>query len=640
MINSKVYPVQSPRGADIIISGYDDGLHIIWRGGPLLSERSRTITESDGYGSYNQKEWNDAVSITRTVKDSEKPLVMESVLADDKPSYESETGELDEEEPYPAIVQELKLSLGSPVLRLATPDIPSSSSLQPKVEIPLIVELRIVVVAACADGSVRLITLPLTPPSASTKRENRLGSQICTILPPKPFKTIPRDVSLSWTSRSVASHSAEADNMDLDEPSSQHHRKENRGHVEDDNLDLLVAVSASGTFEQVHLVRVPIAFDKMNGGQIPTNAQPFRTLNLPSSANHVSFNPSPYPSRRHSQLLIADAKGCLKVYDPFAADSARSRPSSRDSGSESVADLGGWVVAFQSGFQMPKDTMSSFPGLAQRRRFIDASWVCGGRSIVALLDDGEWGVWDVEGGAPKSNSSSTTASLTDFAIRGFIGDTSGTEASITSEAKSRAASRLAPMTPNTRKSRQESLFTGAAKHVAGAAIRGGLSAAVTTGSHGTTDDSVILWYGSEAYHIPSLQSLWQRSLSSSGRDIGSLYGPGLSRIEGLDLSGEVLNSIDQFSAKASAVNVGNITQRDFLITGEHRLIITTPTRPQTPAKSLFARENGSPVTQTFDQQLLDRGELDLGGMDRLLDNMTGIERTNGLVKNKRVGFAR
>lgn len=640
LITSKVYPVQSHRGADIIISGYDDGLHFVWRGGPLLSERSRIVVDADADGSDDEREWNNAISITKTDGESAKPLVTEDVLPSDKPSYESETGELDEDEPYPAIVQELKLSLGSPVLRIATPDIPPPSSIQPKVEIPLVVELKIIVVAACADGSVRLITLPLTPPSASTKQKNRLGAQVCTILPPKPYKTIPRDVSLSWTSRIIVHPPAETDDMDMDDPSNHHHRRENRGHVEDDNLDLLVAMSLSGAYEQVHFVRVPITFNKWDGGKIPTDARPFRTLNLSTSADHIFFNPSPYSSRRHSQLLIADAKGSLKVYDPFATDSPRSRPSSRDSGSDSVAELGAWVVAFQSGFRMPKDTMSSFPGLAQRRKFIDVRWVCGGRSIVALLDDGEWGVWDVDGGAPKSHVSSNTASLTDFAIRGFIGDTTGSDAPATSDVKSRAAPRLAPMTPNTRKTRQESLFSGATKRVAGAAIRGGLSTAVTAGSHGTTDDSIILWHGSEAYHIPSLQSLWQRSVSSSGRDMGSLYGPGLSRIEGLDLSGEILNSIDQFVAKATAVNVGNITQRDFLVTGEHRFIITTSTRPQTPAKSLFARENGSPVTKAVDQQLLDRGELDLGGMDRLLDNMTGIERTNGIGKGKRVGFVR
>ncbi|GAB7357475.1 hypothetical protein MBLNU459_g0012t1 [Dothideomycetes sp. NU459] len=631
---SQVYPVQSPRGAEIVISGYDDGLYIVWRGGPLLSEHRQTVADPDAHHSDHDRGSRDALSITKMSGKSRKLLVTEDVLAEDKPHYEPDAGEMDEDDPYPAIVQDLKLCLGSPVLRLAIPSLSSSPGWHTTAQIPLIVQMRIVVVALCADGSVRLITLPLTPPTTSTQKKNRLGAQICTIFPPTPFKSTPHDVALTWTPKSVMRPLDEADDVDMDASN------QASGATEDDDLDLLVAVSTSGISEQVHFVRVPVTFEKWTGGKIPAHVQAFRTLSLAAAAKRISFNTSTYPSRKHSQLLIADAKGSLKVYDPLASDPGRSRPSSRDSGSESVSDLGAWVIAFDTGFRMSKDTASNLPSLAQRRKFLDARWICGGRSILVLLDDGEWGVWDVDGGRPKSDQSSATSNMADFAIRGFIGDTSGSDAPISSDVKSRAAPRLAPMTPNTRRNRQESLFSGPTSRASGAAPKGGLSAAMTAGSHGTFDDSVVLWYGGEAYHIPSLQSLWQRSVSSSGRDIGSLYGPGLSRIEGLDLSGEVLNSIEQFPAKATAVSVGNIVQRDFLVVGEHRVIITIPTKPQTPTKSMFARDNGSSVTKAFDQQLLDRGELDIGGVDRLLDSMTGTERMNGIGKGKRVGFVR
>ncbi|KAH0023686.1 hypothetical protein KCU78_g5342, partial [Aureobasidium melanogenum] len=137
----------------------------------------------------------------------------------------------------------------------------------------------------------------------------------------------------------------------------------------------------------------------------------------------------------------------------------------------------------------------------------------------------------------------------------------------------------------------------------------------------------------------SLASLWQRSLNSSGKDIGSLYGPGLSHIEGLDLSGEILNGIAQVPIRSTAINLGPISQRDFVVTGEYRLVIIQSMRPQTPSKSLFAQatagvSNGPSI---FDQQLLERGELDLGGMDRLLDGMGS--KNNGFATKKRVGFA-
>ncbi|KAH0356709.1 hypothetical protein KCU81_g411, partial [Aureobasidium melanogenum] len=91
--------------------------------------------------------------------------------------------------------------------------------------------------------------------------------------------------------------------------------------------------------------------------------------------------------------------------------------------------------------------------------------------------------------------------------------------------------------------------------------------------------------------------------------------------------------------RSTAINLGPISQRDFIVTGEYRLVVIQSVRPQTPSKSLFAQatagvSNGPSI---FDQQLLERGELDLGGMDRLLDGMSS--KTNGFANKKRVGFA-
>jgi hypothetical protein len=615
---TKVYPVQSPRGADIIISGYDNGLHILWRGGRPLSKASRTVTERVKDFSATRTlhtEWNHPIDATTSP-------VTEDIPDKFKPRYDAEEEELDEDEPYPSLTQELKLSFGSPVLHLALPNIPqASSSLQTKARVPLIVKQRIVLAVACADATLRLITLPLTPPSASAKRNSRLGAQICDLSPSAPSSAMARDVALTWTSSSslsVPDHQMDLDNPEQEQPT-----------TNDEKLDLLVASSTSAHLETLAFYRIPIAFSELTGGKIPTAVAPFHAVPLSSSSQCLRFSTAQYPSRNHSRLLVADVKGNLKIYDPLAP---KDRPSSRASADNASVETGTWISAFNASFHMPKDATSNHPGLAQRRKIVDVAWVSGARAALVLLDRGEWGVWDIEGVTQKKMNA--------FALQGFIGSP---DAAPASELKSRSAHGLAPSTPNTRQQRQESLF-GAPKPAAPATTtaRGGVCAVATAGGHGHLDDSIVLWYGSEAYHISSLAALWQRSLNSSGKDIGSLYGPGLSHIEGLDLSGEILNGVTQFPVRSTAINLGPMSLRDFAVTGEYSLVIIQSMRPQTPSRSLFAQATGGAIngTSIFDQQLLERGELDLGGMDRLLDGMGS--RNNGFAPaatKKRVGFA-
>ncbi|KAJ9620922.1 hypothetical protein H2203_007508 [Taxawa tesnikishii (nom. ined.)] len=327
-------------------------------------------------------------------------------------------------------------------------------------------------------------------------------------------------------------------------------------------------------------------------------------------------------------------KGCVRIYDPLHERGQTQRPSSRDSDYRRANQTGAWLMTFTTGFRMPKNTTSTNPSLASKKRIIDARWVSGGRAIVALLEDGEWGVWDVEGVGPKR---ANTATSTGFVINGFIGDMTSETGALNS-VRGKSLSKLAPMTPNTRRVRQESLF-GGSKFVPGAAPQGGLSASGIVSASGNTDDTIVLWYGQEVYTMPSLNTFWQRSINSSGRDPGSLYSPGLSRVDGVDLSGEIINNVYQFPLRSAPASLGNLAQRDLLVVGEHRVVVLAHTRPPTPAKALFAREPESPTFRE-DQHLLDRGELDLGGMDRILDGMMGVEATNGFGKAKRVGFAR
>lgn len=572
-------------------------------------------------------EWNGPVS-TILSDQTGTPLVTQPVAANDLPAFEDNEQELDDDEAFLPFVQELNLSLGTSVLDLAVPAPPTvqksgSPSFDPNV--PLLMQTNIVVVAVCADSSVRLITLPLTPPSAAAKRAHTLAAQICTLAPSAPTQAKPRHVALSWTSRALfsgfgANNDEEQAAASLD-PMNQ-------------KLDLLVAVSGYRTGATLDLFRVSTHFDPDLGGKIPTHVDAYQTLQLAAPAARLAFNPSTYPSPKHSQIMFADTKGSLKVYDPLAPESSRSRPSSRDSMQDSVMQYGAWIISFSSPYHVAKDASSAYPALSQRKKIIDASWLSAGRSILVLLSDGEWGIWIVDGTGSSLPTAAHSASLTQFAIKGFIGEGSSSEPAA-QEHRSRSNQRLAPMTPNTRRVRQESLFSGPTNTTSANALKGGISVSPATSGHGTADDSIVMWYAGEAYHIASLASYWQRSANSSGRDVGSLYGPGLARIEGLDLCGEILNDVEQ---TPPCSYVGNITQGDILITAEYRFIFISSPRAQAVTSSLFTRDTGSP-SATFDLQLLEKGELDLGGVDRFLDGMGGAQN-NGFGRAKRVGFAR
>lgn len=595
---SVIYPIQSPQGATIIVSGYDDGLHLVWKGGKPMRQASRSLTQKRDM----------PVSIHERDETTQEPLVTQPISPDGRPGFESDNEEAEDDDLQPSLTQELKLSMASPVLHLAIPSLPPSSSAEYNPNLPKALQTRIVVVAACADGSVRLVTLPLTPPTTISKLDHRLDAHICD-LAPAGTRTTPRAVSLTWTRTAPESGK---------------------------EIDLLIALAMSSIAAVVNFYRIPIPAYSTMESRIPNEARPFQTVPLNTTARHISFSLSPLPSSRHSHLLIADTKGSVRVYDPLATESpesSRSRPASREDLHDADSASGSWIVSLHTPFYAPKDTDNPYPGLGKRKEILDARWLSVSNAILVLLDDGEWGVWSVDGVGLKANALSAGTPITEFAIRGFIGDSSNTYSSAVPSVKNRASSKLAPMTPNTRRARQESLFTGPTTTVTGQAPRGGISVSPAYGHH--NDDSVVLWYGNEAFHIPSLGSLWKRSISSSGRETGSLYGPDLSRIEGLDLSGELLNDVAQFAPRSAAVSIGSITQRDMLVVGEYHLIIVTSPRLQVPAKSLFARDNGSP-TKMADQSLLDSGELDIGGLDRLLEGMNGA---NGFGKAKRVGFS-
>lgn len=556
--------------------------------------------------------------------DDEEPAKAAAELPPPKAEFEEEEEELDPEKPYPSVIQQLRLSLNTEVLYIAVPQGPAASQLRPEDTVPPIFSTKIVFAVTCTDYSVRIITLPLNPPPDASKQrpldgKSPYGEEIIRIPAHAGHQTVPRGVSLTWTSRSEPRHKQSPDGeMEVDggegataprsrSPRKKQARSRSATGGDGEGFDLLVASHSAelgGLLKlwRFHLTETSIKFT------IPIS--PYQTLTLGKPATKVAFNTAQYPKRRHSQLLIADSSGVAHIYDPFA-------PRKR-SAAGGIAETGAFVALFRTSFENAKANVSSPPALAARKAIIDAAWASDGHHILALLADGEWGIWDIDRSGPNPPSD-----LSAFSLRGFVG-TSESERSGggSSSPKSRGGrSSLAPMTPNTRRRKEETLFHGSSS--SSIPTRGGISVASSPSENGApNEDSVVIWYGTEVHRIPDLAKFWTRTVASDSGS--SLPGPGLSQIHDIPLLGESITSIDQFGTTTKEARMA--VPRDILISAEHRLIITAnATQPvDRDLTTIFAREQAEEQdVRRRDQALLARGELDLGGMDRLLEDMEG-----------------
>lgn len=499
--------------------------------------------------------------------------------------WEAEENQLDPDCPYPHIIQDLDITVGRDtsnqescaVLQLEVPSLHSTTST------PSLFKNTAVVTVACANGSIQILQIPLAPPTSAAKDRVADGVHRSTIELAAPGRPIATNLAIKLLS------------ADDTRPRSQ------SGPLQGQEDQLLIA-SASRTLS---LWAISVKGNKV----VSIDNALIRKIPLSFPASGLSF----HPSSRLAQLLLIDTSGAARIYDLH-------RP-------RTSAQFGDWIMAYHTSFCIPKDKPDLDPTLTQRKKILAAGWVLAGKGILVLLEDGEWGIWDVSSSQPGKR-------VEDFALRGFLGTSSSTEQAEPTKSK-RGVSKLAPMTPNTRKTKADELFTGAPR-APGVAASGGITVQFNNPRTNQADESVAIWYGDEIYAITSTQAFWQRSTSTGG-GFGSLYAPGLSHITDISLSDENITSISQFSVRGSA-GLGQMnTQRDLLISGEHRAVVLQTQRPDKPARNLFQQQIAErPVEAARDQHMLDIGTLDVDGLDRMLDTMAA--GTSNAVARK-VGFA-
>ncbi|OJD27391.1 hypothetical protein ACJ73_01220 [Blastomyces percursus] len=628
--DAKIYPIQSSNGSTIIIYGHGLGIRILWRGGRAFRSQQPEAEEQE-QPKPNGMSNEDVIMII----DSDEETPAPEAKKDNAQSveFEAEEDEIDPSRPFHDILRHIDIQLGGKVLGLAVPTF-SSQQLRSTLEsYPQIFSNVAVFAAACADCSIRLLTIPLTPPS-NPEDSSTWGLQTVT-LSAGSFQAIPVGVAITVTARRPG--------VSGNRYGSQSRNRGTQSFPDsgpNNAWDILVAVNSAEGSGTLSIHRVPITYQPGHPKDsliLPSEpALPIQHLLLQFPAKSISFNPSQYPSDCHSHLLVLFASGSVKIYSCLVSPSRKPPPDRRGPSSDTDSNEadGAWLITLSPEF------CQNSVGIP-RRKLVDAAWVLGGKAIMVLLSDGSWGIWDPEGVGPGSKNYANTShdqntsftrggSVTSFAVSGFISGPIPTSNPPISGAITDTRSSFAPMTPSTRRLREDTLFKGTPVNTTSASsTRGSISVTMTNVSKdGLPDESILIWHGGQNMRIPSLLSLWRNRAKPTGP-----FNPS-SRcrpipIDNLNLLGETQKGITHLvNTSSSADNWGNKHLiPDVLITAEHQLIILTPKLSAPgPADSEPAFQKDLNDSADGDQFMLKRGELDLEGMDRVLSGMAGTRR--------------
>ncbi|KAJ5594499.1 uncharacterized protein N7459_000707 [Penicillium hispanicum] len=618
---AKGYPLLSPNGSSIIIYAHESGLKVVWRGGRRHSEwgepeRSRQERSIKNNG-------DDAVMVI----DSDEEDTPQEPEEPEVASYDfsGEETEIDPAFPFEEILRQIDIPLGSRVLDLAVPRVLPENARSPLDPFPSILASTIVVATVCSDLSTRIVTLPLVPPHPTQTNPQSWHIQTLAIDGGVTHQDIPRGVSLTFTYQE-----SEED---------QDRRKSRSQAGGSGKWDLLVATHSAEGSGVLLLHRVPIREESAGSYSLLEEDLISQRRLLPSPAQTIAFNPSTYPSTRHSNLLVAFHGGCVKVYSCFSvqrSSKAARRTSTAQEEYETTDTEGRWLISLYPGFEHGPS------GRPRRKPIIDADWVLGGQAILVLLEDGEWGVWDLEGAGPgttkgplhrqSSVQGVTGGSLTAFAVSGRIATPpSNTQ----SDAEQRP--RFAPMTPSTKRVREDTLLKGSMTP-ANTSLRGQISVLqMNLSQDSLPDESILLRHGRQSAVIPSLLSLWRSAVRATGTFDASNRCR-VTPIQHVNLMGENFQSIGHLAVPVRRSSPDH-RQHDVLIAAEHQIMILAPALIESDENNSATQHIKPEVIAEHDQMKLRRGELDVEGMGRLLNGMasgTASLRMGSPVKRTRI----
>lgn len=561
--------------------------------------------------------------------------------------FENQEEEISPLEPYKKIIRYIDIIWGTEARHVSTPSIPADLSQLPLRAYPSIFSTHIVVAAACSDFSIRLVTLPLSPPPEGVNDSSKIGTDTIEIAGPYSHKDLPSSISVTHTGK----------NWEGEEAISS--RSSSRGARDTtpagNPWSLLIASTSPTAGGQLLIHQIPILLNS----KLPVdNLVPIQKRYLNSGIGcKVVFNPAAYPDERHSNLLITYPGDSVKLYQCFQASTSRNPRGRRGSTATSDSSFsrssrrglnGKFLLTLRSPFYQAGQSLS------RREHVLDSTWVLSGRAIITLLESGKWGIWDIEGAGPspdsepqnlfrgQATSSGISGSmLTNFSLTGLIQQEKEARYSSHSDAQESNSRALAPKTPNTRKIQSDALFKGQSTTPAfpDEYVHGSISVARNYDSDSSRsiappDESIVFTYGSQNVVIPSLTAFWRaRRIESGVLNSSSASRP--ITLEKVRLSGGYLVDVAHFpmpSRPSHRHSVLNDTDQrvelpEILIAYGHRMVLLV--QPLKESKPERSDDPQSKILTVFgngyneDQMLLDRGELDVEGMGRLLDGMNG-----------------
>lgn len=617
--DAKIYPRQSSNGSTVIVYGHDHGVRVVWRGG-----RSFKATHQAPEKKSNGTADSSVMIIDSDDEDSAPPVSQAEF-------EEEEQSQVDSEQQYPEILRQIDVPLGTKALRLA---VCSNAVSLVNTESPSsLLTSHIIIAATCADCSTRVITLPLTPPSPENKQLSAWGVQTLKLFGHQDVASGVAITLASPVSKSTSRSSSRGKSPERADESTK-----NDWHI-------LVATHSPEASGLLLIYSLPIVKNKNSKYHLSTlEAAPAQKLYLRSPAHKVAFNPSSPQAPRHSHLLVSFSEGPVKLYScaPEKSPSTSSRRRESGASADPPATSGGWLMTLHPGFQAN----------GKRKTVLDADWVLGGKAVMALFLDGEWGVWDIEGAGPGNATNNllrnqntiqgvTGGSTAVFSTSGWLPNSQSTVKSQATPA-TEAKPNLAPMTPSTRRIREDTFFKQNNPSGSLTSSKGGISVSgiENTSSDMNGDEAVLFWHGDQLYALSSLLSFWKSNTKSTGIFENS-HRRKVNPIQDVKLLGAKVQAAQIFSS--SEVTLKQARQPDILLLTEHRLILvsatkdaeqvrTTATAFSKPAlqnkNSLFGA-NGAGATNGD----ADDSQMDIDDINRSLDMMASARGGNSLFSN-------
>lgn len=424
--------------------------------------------------------------------DDDEPASTAPTTFVDSPAFEDEPAE--DASGFTDVIQTLDLSLGTDVFHVAVLPLSSRSSADASIDAALLAE-KMVFSVACANGSVYTVTLPLVPPSHDSKAREELRSDVLAGVAGNG-KWGEELIALNGQFRHA---DGIAINLARDRPSNAVERAKSSVHI-------IVAAHGKDASGTLRLWDVPI-----DHAPNERPIDPFQTEFLPSPLTTIAFNPNP---SRSTQLLAVASPHAVRIYDY----SLPSVPPD-DTSDGPWASRGSWLLSLYTPFT--RGAISS----CSRKSVVGANWISHGRAILALLADGQWGIWDVEGAGPLGNNDANSlfakhkhgvrgAALSAFSVSGHLEGTSP----LRSTASQRSAIGANDYSASGRRDPLLSMLSGGPERLA--SVKGGVEVIQLPSSRGlvSVDESAVLWVaGSDTLVcvIPTVAKFWDTQIRRS-----------------------------------------------------------------------------------------------------------------------------